>query len=162
MFFISPDTFAQSNADLFRPQHLGFAMSTLTGMNLYYVQDLSYVDNLKFSALLLSEYEDEAKFSLGIEYQRDLLEAKWLRFYGLAGTAIDNTLYRFDACINNKIRCFYTNYGLGAGIELKLFKKYAINFHTTYQRSNAYGDHTEKDVYIGAGFGAAVLLTNRN
>ena len=159
---ISPYTFAQNNADLFRPQHLGFSLSTLTGMNLYYIQDLSYWDNLKFSALILNEYEDEIKFSLGLEYQRDLMEAKWVRLYALAGSAIDNTLYRFDACNNNDNRCFYTNYGIGAGLELKLFKKYVINFHTTYQRSNAFGDHRERNVYLGAGFGAAVLFFDGN
>ncbi|MCR9133232.1 MAG: hypothetical protein NXI08_11675 [bacterium] len=158
----SPLLQAQNNAEVFRPKHLGFSLSTLTGMNMYYIQDLSYWDNLKFSALFLSEYEDEAKFSLGIEYQRDLIELKWLRFYGLAGTAIDNTLYRFDACNNNNNRCYYTNYGLGAGLELKLFKNFVFNIHSTYQISNAFADHREKKSYVGAGLGVAILVGNKD
>jgi len=152
---------AQSNADEFRPKQLGLTISTLSGIGFFYLTDLTYEDNLKISALLwgfnkeddlriFDDGSDDDIYSFGLEYQRDLLESKRLRFHALTGISIDNTLLRVNGCSED---CYFTNAGVGLGLDIEISKGIYLNFHSTYQISRSYGSYEGIEYGFGGGIG---------
>lgn len=165
---------AQKNSEEYRSKQVGFAISSLSGMGFYYLTDLTYEDNIKISALLLGlNDEDDVRtfddgtsddlYSFGLEYQRDLVENSWLRMHVLTGISIDNTLIRFSACSSGDNDCYYTNAGVGIGIDIELGSRVVFNIHSTYQVSRSYGDIEQINHGFGGGIGFALrgFIKNR-
>lgn len=155
------------NYDEFREKQVGASISSLSGMSLYYIQDLTYEDNLKVTFLLLPSWDEEDEywvededqetlFSFGLEYQRDVLESKRLRFHFLTGVNVNNTLFVFDECLDSAANCYYTNAGLGAGFDIEIAKGFVFNIHSMYQVTRSHGDFVER--YHGFGGGVGISL----
>lgn len=169
--FYNIDGFSQSNADEYRPKQIGFTASSLSGLGFYYLMDLSYEDNLKVTALfwgfndeddlrIFDDGSDGDLYSLGLEYQRDLLESKRVRFHWLTGFSIDNTINRFEGCFDKA--CYYTNAGVGLGLDFEISKGIYLNLHSTYQTSRSYGAFEGIQYGFGGGIGISVFAKNVN
>lgn len=161
------EAIAQKYADEFRPKHFGVNISTLSGFGLSFINDLSYWDNIKTVVFMCSGIdgesffctnEDDFKFNVGLEYQRDIVENTFLRFYATLGGSFTNLVFEFTEC--HSLSCSHFNRGIGLGLDLELFKKIAFNVHKTYQYTNTYGKSSMSDHGFGWGLGITFHLTS--
>ncbi len=154
---------AQKFADEFRPKHLGFNISSLSGVGVSYIHDFTYWDNLKAVAFFCYESidddrnsffcneEEEARYNLGLEYQRDVLENDFLRLHLIVGGSITNVAYKFTDC--HSYLCNQFNRGIGLGLDVELIPGMALNFHRSYQYTTTFGERSMIDHGFGWGIG---------
>lgn len=140
-------------------QQLGLSYSSVGGAGIHYIQPISPKDNVKFTGILIyrSESQDkETYFSLGFDYQWDLLEDDSKRVYFLAGAHLDNelsnTLY-FDYTDDSNRKTFFgTGIGLGADFG-NTQNGIIVNGHISYQLTKGFGDIDRTRIGLGGGIG---------
>jgi hypothetical protein len=150
---------AQEKKAIEPPVQIGLSFSTLGGPGIYYMHPVSEAGNIKFTGIIIysndSDYK-ESFFSLGVEYQRDLVEDTNKRGYFTAGAHVDNQVSNdlYFSGNYNTTRSSYFSTGLGLGFDYGNTKKgIVLNAHISYQITNGLGNTDDFRVGLGGGVG---------
>jgi len=103
------------------------------------------------------QWNKETFFSIGAEYQRDLVEGNDSRAYFAVGTHLDNqlsnTLY-FDYYGEELDNKRFFNAGIGLGFDYGNTRTgIVLNAHVSYQFTTGLGDVDKTRVGLGGGLG---------
>lgn len=153
--------FAQDEEVINSSRQLGLSYSSLGGAGIHFILPTTEKDNVKFTGILIYRDDADSKetfFSLGAEYQRDLVEGNDKRAYFSAGAHVDNqlsnTLYfdYYDTISSSRVRFF--NAGIGLGFDYgNITDGIVLNAHVSYQLTTGYGDVDRTRVGLGGGLG---------
>ncbi|MAO63935.1 MAG: hypothetical protein CL666_02925 [Balneola sp.] len=161
ILFFSGNLLAQQEETVNASRQLGLSYSSLGGAGIHYIVPTTENDNIKFTGILIYRDDAEARetfFSIGAEYQRDLVEGNDKRAYFTTGAHIDNqlsnTLY-FDYYDNDSSsRVGFFNAGIGLGFDYgNITDGIILNIHLSYQLTTGFGDVDRTRVGLGGGLG---------
>lgn len=155
IIYFSTLAFAQSaEGENFKSQQIGIVFSTLGGSGLYYILPSTESDNVKFTGIYLytdEGAEKESYYSLGVEYQRDLVEDDQKRGYLAFGGHVDNSTTEALYFRADSDKQSYFNIGIAIGIETgSLSKGIVLNASISYQFTTSL---TGKETRLGLGGG---------
>ncbi len=159
LFLPISSSLAQEKSVSIQPNQVGLTFSTLGGPGIYYVHPLSESNNVKFTGIVVysndSDYK-ESFFSLGAEYQRDLVEDANKRGYFTIGAHVDNEVSS-DLYFNgdyNQSKSSFFSLGAGLGFDFGSTEKgIVLNAHLSYQLTNGLGNIDRFRIGIGGGVG---------
>lgn len=157
--FIPTLLFAQEEDQNLSPKQVGLTYSTLGGSGIHYLLPINNQDNIKFAGILMYREEDSSKdsfYSIGVEYQRDLVEDETKRAYFTAGTHLDNkfsdTIY-FGNQYDGESTSFFS-LGVGFGFDFgRTSKGIVLNALVTYQFTKGMGNTDRTRIGLGGGVG---------
>lgn len=161
LLVFSGNLLAQDEETVNASRQLGLSYSSLGGAGIHYIHPTTERDNVKFTGILI--YRDDVSvketfFSLGAEYQRDLVEGNDKRAYFTVGGHIDNqlsnTLYFDYYSDNSSSRAGFFNAGIGLGFDYgNITDGIVLNLHITYQLTTGFGDVDRTRIGLGGGLG---------
>ncbi|MEX0721660.1 MAG: hypothetical protein WD059_13390 [Balneolaceae bacterium] len=153
-------SFAQAQPDeskIYNAKQVGLTFSTLGGAGIHYIAPSSEKDNMKFTGIYIysdNNSEKSSYFSLGVEYQRDLIEGEDRRGYVAIGGHIDNDLSEGLYFEENSNRQSYFSIGTGLGLDFgSTDKGIILNAHLTYQLTTGLAGTDRTRIGLGGGVG---------
>lgn len=150
-------TAQNTQSEFVKSKQVGLTYSTIGGYGIHFIFPDSERDNFKITGIYVfddSNGETDSFFSLGGEYQRDLLEDELKRVFFLAGLHVDNRISENTFFNYSRDKESFVSIGGGLGADFgSTSKGLVLNAHLTYQYTGGLNDTHRRRLGLGGGIG---------